>query len=130
MFSTIWFLQVFSAAFLAILFLQSGVDKVVDRAGNISWLQGHFAQSPLASIVSVMVTVVTVVELGAGGASALGCVALFVGGGPWLAWVGALLSCLALLMLFFGQRLAKDYEGAAVLVPYFAVSLIAVYVTG
>jgi hypothetical protein len=34
--------------FLAILFLQSGIDKVVDRRGNLEWLNGHFAKSPLA----------------------------------------------------------------------------------
>lgn len=130
MFSAIWFLQLLTSVFLAILFLQSGIDKVVDRNGNLSWLQGHFAQSPLASFVSMMLTVVTVVELAAGAACALGSVAILIGGSAWLAYVGAVLSCIALLMLFFGQRVAKDYEGAAVLVPYFIVALMAVYVTG
>ncbi|MEY4511892.1 MAG: hypothetical protein RLZZ450_4014 [Pseudomonadota bacterium] len=31
------------AALLAILFLQSGIDKVVDRKGNVEWLTGHFS---------------------------------------------------------------------------------------
>ena len=43
-----WLLQAFISAFLAILFLQSGIDKVVDRRGNLEWLTGHFAKSPLA----------------------------------------------------------------------------------
>ena len=47
------------AAFLAILFLQSGIDKVVDRKGNLEWLSGHFAKSPLASMVVPMVGVIT-----------------------------------------------------------------------
>jgi hypothetical protein len=41
-------MQVFVSAFLAILFLQSGIDKIVDRRGNFEWLKGHFAKSPLA----------------------------------------------------------------------------------
>jgi len=36
----------------------------------------------------------------------------------------------ALLMLFFGQRLAKDYEGAAVLVPYFILASGALWLMG
>jgi hypothetical protein len=29
--------------------------------------------------------------------------------------------------LFFGQRMAKDYPGAATLVPYFLLTLAAIY---
>jgi len=31
-----------------------------------------------------------------------------------------------LIALFFGQRMAKDYAGAAVLVPYFLLALVAI----
>ena len=44
--------QLFTCAFLAILFLQSGIDKVVDRSGNLEWLTGHFASSPLAGLLT------------------------------------------------------------------------------
>jgi hypothetical protein len=33
----IYLIQIFASAFLAILFLQSGIDKVVDRSGNLEW---------------------------------------------------------------------------------------------
>ena len=42
-----YMMQIFASAFLAILFLQSGIDKIVDRRGNFEWLKGHFAKSPL-----------------------------------------------------------------------------------
>jgi hypothetical protein len=119
-----------AAAFLAILFLQSGLDKIVDRQGNVEWLTGHFANSPLAAQVVPMLGVITAVEVSAGALSALGfLVLLFTGSATLAAW-GALLSLVALLMLFFGQRVAKDYEGAAVLVPYFLLSLAALWVLG
>jgi len=114
--------RIASAAFLAILFLQSGIDKVVDRKGNLEWLTGHFAKSPLASLVVPMVTTITVIEIAAGALCALGAVAMLVGGSRTMATVGTLLSIVALLMLFFGQRVAKDYNGAAALVPYFIVA--------
>ena len=110
------------AAWLGILFLQSGIDKIVDRRGNVEWLTGHFAKSPLASQVLMMLSVVTAVELAAGALSALGVPWLLITGSRVPAALGALLSVTALLMLFFGQRLAKDYAGAAALVPYFILA--------
>ena len=110
-----------TSAFLAILFIQSGLDKVFDRAGNISWISEHFANSPLATHVPWLLTIVTIAELLAGGLAALSVAALLGGGGLFLGFSAALLSALSLIMLFFGQRMAKDYEGAGVLVPYFAV---------
>ena len=125
--TTTLILQLLISAFLAVLFLQSGVDKIVDRKGNLEWLEGHFSKSPLAGFVSPMVSVITVVEVLAGACCAVGALALLVGAGSTLAWLGAVLSALALLMLFFGQRMAKEYDGAAVLVPYFLLSLAGIY---
>ncbi len=110
------------AAWLGILFLQSGIDKIVDRKGNVEWLTGHFAKSPLASQVVPMLSVITLIETAAGALSATGVFTMLFTGSRLLAGLGALLSILALLMLFFGQRLAKDYAGAAVLVPYFILA--------
>lgn len=126
--STISLLQVLSSAFLAILFLQSGIDKVVDRRGNLEWLQGHFAKSPLAGIVPAMVTAITILEIAAGVLSAFGCVVIIFSRGSTIAFYGAVISAIAIAALFFGQRMAKDYAGAAVLVPYFLLALAAIYV--
>ena len=120
-------LQILVSAFLAILFLQSGIDKVLDYRGNLEWLKGHFAKSPLAGIVPAMVTMIAVLEIAAGVLSAIGCVALILWHDFTLAFYGAVISAIAILALFFGQRMAKDYAGAAVLVPYFLVALIAIY---
>lgn len=116
-------LHAFPPAFLAILFLQSGVDKVVDWKGNLGWLTGHFAKSPLKGMVPVMLGTVTVLELAAGLVSLLGLGVLVVTRQPELAFLGAALAALSLTCLFFGQRLAKDYAGAAGLVPYFLLAV-------
>lgn len=123
-------LRLCMAAFLAILFLQSGIDKVVDRKGNVEWLTGHFAKSPLASQVVPMLSVITVVELLAGLLSAFGALSLLFTGSTKLAAWGALVSLVGLLMLFFGQRVAKDYAGAAILVPYFILSAATLWLMG
>ncbi len=118
-------LQLLISAFFAILFLQSGIDKIVDRRGNLDWLTGHFAKSPLAGMVPVLLGIITIMELAAGALSGIGCLLILVRHDPTIAFYGAVLSGLALLALFFGQRMAKEYPGAAALVPYFLVVIAA-----
>lgn len=120
-------MQVFSMSFLAILFLQSGFDKVFNWKVNLEWLKGHFVNSPLRGVVRTMLSVITLVEMAAGACSAIGVLCILFCKGVYLAYIGAVLSALALLMLFFGQRIAKDYAGAGGLVPYFILTLFTMY---
>jgi hypothetical protein len=123
----LWLLQVIASAFLAVLFLQSAIDKVIDRAGNLSWLTGHFAQSPLLGSVPLLLSVVTVLEMAAGVLSAIGCAVIVLRGGSAIAFYGAIMAAISILALFFGQRMAKEYAGAAVLASYFLLTLAAIY---
>jgi len=125
-----YLMQIFIAAFLAILFVQSGIDKIVDRRGNLEWLNGHFAKSALAGVVPAMLATITILELAAGILSAIGCVFVLLSRDSTVAFYGAIVSAIAIISLFFGQRMAKDYAGAAVLVPYFLVALVAIYLLG
>ena len=120
-------MQIFGSAFLAILFLQSGIDKIVDRRGNFEWLKGHFAKSPLAGIVPALLICITILELTAGALSAIGCLLVILLKDTRVGLYGAILSAAAITALFFGQRIVKDYAGAAVLVPYFLLTLFAIY---
>ncbi len=96
-------------------------------SGTIFILQGHFAKSPLAGMVPLLVTVITILEIAAGALSAIGCVIVILTRDPTIAFYGAVTSAISIIALFFGQRMAKDYAGAAVLVPYFLLTLIAIY---
>jgi diacylglycerol kinase len=122
-----YILQILVSAFLAILFLQSGIDKVVDRRGNRAYLEQHFAKSPLAGTVGPMFAVITLLEISAGALSGMGCVVLLLTHDSMVAYLGAVVGAINLVALFFGQRVAKDYAGAAALVPYFLLALTAVY---
>lgn len=123
-------LQILVSAFLAILFLQSGIDKVVDRKGNLEWLTGHFAKSPLARFVPMLLLVLTIFEISAGALSAIGCIVIIFTRDSAVAFYGAIVSAVAIVALFFGQRLAKEYAGAAILVSYFLLALVAIYLLG
>ncbi len=122
-----YLLQIFVSAFIAILFLQSGIDKVIDRRGNLDWLTGHFAKSPFARHVPLLVTIVTVLEIAAGALSGVGCTLILLQLGSACAFYGAVIGALSIIALFFGQRMAKEYAGAAILVPYFILTLGGIY---
>jgi hypothetical protein len=123
----IYLIQILISAFLAILFLQSGIDKVVDRRGNLEWLKGHFAKSPLTGFVPLMLTAITILEIVAGALSAVGCALIILMRDSTLAFYGAAIAAISITALFFGQRMTKDYAGAAILVPYFLLALSAIY---
>lgn len=127
---TIWLLQALASLFLAILFLQSGIDKIIDRRSNLEWLTGHFSKSPLASTVAPMLIVITIMETVAGILSAVGCALVVLLHAPAVAFWGAVLAGVTLVALFFGQRMAKDYAGAAALVPYFLLALVSIWLLG
>jgi hypothetical protein len=112
-------------AFFAIVFLQSSLNKVFDSEGNLGFLREHFKDAPiLAGNASTLFWGLTVLELLAGVFCGLGLVTFsFVSGGFFARW-GMRFSVLALLALLFGQRLAKDYAGAAVVAAYFAVAVL------
>ena len=120
--------QVLTTAMLAICFLQSGIDKIVDFKGNLAWLTGHFAKTPMRGQVAPMLVVVTILECAAGALCGVGLVQIVLGSGAKTALWGAQLAALNVVMLFFGQRMAKDYAGAATLVSYFILCVGAILV--
>ena len=112
------------SAFFAILFLQSGTDKLLDWKGNLEYLTGHFSKSPFHSIVPLLMGTIMVVEIATGALCGGSTVVSLLGGGGIVPVLALAMSCVALLMLFTGQRIAKDYAGAQTLACYFAVALI------
>ena len=104
--------------------MQSGSDKILNRNGNLEWLSSHFSNSPLRGLVPLLLNVVTVLEIFAGSCSLIGSFVNLVNGNNMLLTAGLLVAALNFLALFFGQRIAKDYEGAAVLVNYFILNVL------
>lgn len=122
--------QILTSVVLAILFLQSGLDKVFNFKDNLSWLTGHFAKTPLRSQVKGMLISITIAEVIAGGLALAGAVQIALNSTNTLALWGAQLAAFDIVLLFFGQRIAKDYAGAASLVPYFLLCAAQVLVVG
>ena len=117
------------ALFVAILFIQSGLDKVFDWKGNLGWLTGHFSKTFLAGSVPIMLGTITLLEIATGLLSAAGIIYFLAVGSLGIVFVGAVLGAISLTALFFGQRVAKDYPGAAILVPYFLLLIVMMFLS-
>jgi uncharacterized membrane protein YphA (DoxX/SURF4 family) len=122
--NTEMWVQLALGLFIAIVFLQSGIDKIVDRKGNLEWLNGHFSKTFLRSSVAIMLTVVTLFEIAAGLIALCGIYCLFFCEDASCIKYSLIIALFTLLMLLFGQRIAKDYEGAKTIVIYIGVCLL------
>ncbi len=114
--------------FIAITFLQSGIDKIVDWSGNTGWLKEHFSKTFLASQVPLMVGIIMFLEVLTGLLAIAGIALILYSGINTLALYACILAAVTLLMLLFGQRVAKDYAGAFTITGYFIVVILGVYI--
>jgi len=110
--------------FFAITFIQSGYDKIMDWKGNVGWLTGHFANTPIKNMVPQSLAIILLLEVLAGALSVVGAIEIFINDGRDFAFVATILSCVTLLFLLLGQRLAKDYDGARTIVIYFVPAIL------
>ena len=115
-------LQLLIGVFFSILFLQSGLDKIVNFNGNRSYIASVFEKTFLKSSSTLLFIGITLLETAAGLLSAIGSAYYVFTGESMLLLLGLQSSALSLLCLFLGQRIAKDYAGAAGLVAYFLLA--------
>ncbi|WBX76682.1 DoxX family protein [Tenacibaculum ovolyticum] len=113
--------------FLIVTFLQSGIDKVTDWNGNVSFIKEHFKNSPFKNMVPLLLVVILVMELLSGAFMFIGIFNLITVGNGALALLGIQIAALSLIFLLIGQRLAKDYAGAMTLAVYFLITIFGMY---
>ena len=115
--------EVLLLIFLIITFIQSGIDKLLDWTGNVSFIKEHFKNSPLKNTVPLLLGIVLIVEIVAGVLMSIGIYELYTSEAKEIALLGVELSAIALIFLLIGQRLAKDYAGAMSLGVYFIITV-------
>lgn len=114
--------------FLIVTFLQSGIDKLTDWNGNLSFIKGHFKNSPLKNMVPLLLGVVLITEVVAALFMIVGIYQIISSGVKEFAIYGIELSALTLIFLLIGQRLAKDYAGAMTLAVYFIITIFGLFI--
>lgn len=119
--------KILVCAFFGVCFLQSGIDKVTDRSGNLDWLTGHFSKTPFKGMVPLLLLKITLLEIATGLVCFAGIAMLIATKSAEIAQWGLALAAFTLFVLFTGQRIAKDYPGAASLATYFGVSILGLW---
>lgn len=119
--------EILTLLFLIITFLQSGIDKLTDWKGNLSFIKGHFNNSILKNQVPLLLGIILVTEIAASILMIVGVYQLYTSELKEMAILGIELSAISLIFLLIGQRLAKDYAGAMTLAVYFIVSIMGLY---
>lgn len=110
-------------AFMAIVFLQSGSDKLFHRTGNLAYLNDFFKNTFLKPFTPFLLAVTTVLEITAGVLCAIGVITLFSGNALCAFW-GLIFSALSFLSLLFGMRIANDFAGSVSMATYMALNIL------
>ena len=113
--------------FLAITFIMSAHDKIFHWKDNMAWMKPHFEKTILKNLVPQSVGLLLLFELIAGISCVVGIVELYINGGRMFGFYGCVYSCITLLMMLFGQRLAKDFDGARTIAIYFVPAILGVF---
>jgi uncharacterized membrane protein YphA (DoxX/SURF4 family) len=119
--------EVLILLFLTVTFLQSGIDKLLDWKGNLSFITTHFKNSPLKNSVPLLLSIILILEIASGLLMLFGVYQLYTSGIKEIALLGTELCAVVLIFLLIGQRLAKDYAGAMSLTVYFMITLFGIY---
>ena len=82
----------------------------------------------MANMVEVNVAIILILETIAGLLAIIGIYQLLVNDNASLGFYASILSAITLLLLLFGQRVAKDYDGARTIVIYLIPTLFALYI--
>jgi len=117
-------IQSLIGVFISIALIQSSIDKLIDRKGNLEWLSDHFSDTRLNNFVPLLLLIITITELLSGLLLLSGAFINILFSNFDLLVIGFFLSAINFILLFFGQRIAKDYAGAAVIVNYFILNII------
>ncbi len=117
---------IFVLAFFLIVFIQSGLDKVFDYKGNLSFLNdllGGFFSRPLITFALISVTIL---ELTSGTMCLIGIFDAIFNPSYFIGKLGLIIGSLALLVLLFGQRVSKNYDGAKTIAVYFILAMLGI----
>ena len=116
----------FVLAFFLIVFIQSSLDKIFDYKGNLNFLNDllkiHFSP-PL--IVFALISV-TILEFISGILCLIGIIEFIFIDSNLIGLLGLIIGSIALLVLLFGQRVSKNYDGAKTIAVYFILAMIGI----
>jgi hypothetical protein len=116
----------FVLAFFLIVFIQSGIDKIIDYKGNLTFLKGLFKAFFSPPLITLALISVTILEVISGILCLIGIGDFILNDSSFIGLLGLITGSFALLILLFGQRVSKNYEGAKTIAIYFILAMIGI----
>jgi len=118
--------QILIAIFISIVFIQSGLDKILNRRNNLEYFKVQFSKSIFNKVYPILLSILTILELVGGLMLVYGIYFSFAEKTTLWIFYGLVYLAITMIFLLLGQRIAKDYIGAADLVPYFILIILGI----
>lgn len=106
---------------------QSGLDKIFNWEGELEFMTDKFSKTILSNFSAIGLIQVTILETLSGLLSLLGSIMVLFFDDESYGIIGLILAAVSFSILMAGQRISKDYDGAAALVPYFLLTMIGLF---
>ncbi|MFN5217626.1 MAG: hypothetical protein ACK5CL_02570 [Sphingomonadales bacterium] len=113
--------------FPAVIFLQSGLDKVFKHEENKTYIQAVFARTFLKPLSGLLFYLLLMIELITGSLAIAGLYMMYADGDHTIGYYTFFLSVITLIGLLAGQRIARDYAGASGIMPYLILAFVGLY---
>ena len=125
-FNNIEIAQILVSIFFSIVFFQSSIDKLNDREGNLKFFNQHFKETIFQDYTSLSLDLLVLLEFFSAFLCFVGIFYKVLYNDSIFIYYGLLMSAIVLLSLLLGQRLAKDYAGAADITIYFILCIVTI----
>ena len=112
--------------FFLIVFIQSGLDKIFDYKGNLNFLKDLLKIYFSPTLIELALISVTILELTSGILCLIGIINFVFNDSNFIGLLGLIIGSIALLVLLFGQRVSKNYDGAKTIAIYFILAMVGI----
>jgi uncharacterized membrane protein YphA (DoxX/SURF4 family) len=112
--------------FFLIVFIQSGLDKIFDYKGNLNFLKDLLKIYFSTTLIELALISVTILELTSGILCLIGIINFVFNDSNFIGLLGLIIGSIALLVLLFGQRVSKNYDGAKTIAIYFILAMVGI----
>ena len=117
----------FISLFIGIIMTQSGLDKIFNWEGELEFITEKFSKTALSNFSIMGLIQVTILETLSGLLSLFGSIMVLFYDDESYGIIGLILAAGSFSILMAGQRISKDYDGAAALVSYFLLTMIGLF---
>lgn len=114
--------------YITITFLFSALEKLFHWKESLTFYKGHFKESFIKNHLLFLLALVIALELIVSILCLIGIYYLSFFNDKAIGYYGLVLASITLIGLMFGQRLAKDYQGAMLITVYFILSVFGAFI--